>query len=92
MPLRRKIVVPIMVFLLPVVIGAGLFFLASYLLPGFLESRIIAILKEEAGITDLALEFQELDLTGANLGSLRIGSAQNPALIVHSIHIDYAPG
>ena len=92
MPLKRQITIPIMVFLLLVVIGTGLFFLASYLLPGFLESRIIAILNEEAGITDLALEFQELDLTGANLGSIRIGSAQNPALIVRSIHIDYSPG
>ncbi|MBW2479653.1 MAG: hypothetical protein JRF38_06655, partial [Deltaproteobacteria bacterium] len=92
MPLKRKIAIPIIVFLLLVVIGTGLFFLASYLLPGFLESRIIAILNEEAGITDLALEFQELDLTGANLGSIRIGSAQNPALIVRSIHVDYSPG
>ena len=92
MPLNRRITIPIIFFLLVIVIGTGLFFLASYLLPDFLESRIISILKKEAGITDLALEFQELDLTGANLGSMRIGSAQNPALIVRSIHIDYSPG
>jgi len=92
MPLKRQIAYPIILFFLLIVIGTGLFFLASYLLPGFLESKIISILKKEAGITDLALEFQELDLKGANLGSMRIGSAQNPALIVRSIHIDYSPG
>jgi hypothetical protein len=92
MPLKRQIAIPIILFLLLIVIGAGLFFLTSYLLPGFLESKIISILKKETGITDLDLEFQELDLTGANLGSMRIGSAQNPALVVRSIHIDYSPG
>ena len=92
MPLKRQIAIPIIFFLLLIVIGTGLFFLTSYLLPGFLESKIISILKKEAGITDVALEFQELDLTGANLGSMRIGSAQNPALVVRSIHIDYSPG
>ena len=91
MPLKRQIAIPIIFFMLLILIGAGLFFLTSYLLPGFLESKIISLLKKEAGITDVALEFQELDLTGANLGSMRIGSAQNPALVVRSIHIDYSP-
>ncbi len=92
MPLKRQITIPIIFFLLLIVIGTGLFFLASYLLPGYLESKVISIFKEKAGIADLTLEFQELDLNGANLGSMRIGSAQNPALIVRSIHIDYSPG
>ena len=92
MLLKRQIAIPIIFCLLLLVIGTGLFFLASYLLPGFLESKIISILNEEAGITDVALKFQELDLTGANLGSMRIGSDQNPALVVRSIHIDYSPG
>jgi hypothetical protein len=61
-------------------------------LPGFLESKIISILKKDAAITDLALDFHELDLDGANLGSLRIGTPENPALIIRSIHIDYSPG
>ena len=78
-------------FLLLILIGAGLFFLTSYLLPGFLESKIISILKKETGITDFALDVQELDLDGANLGSLRVGTPENPALIIRSIHIDYSP-
>jgi hypothetical protein len=92
MPLKRQIAYPVIFFVLLILVGAGLFFLTSYLLPGFLESKIISILKKDAGITDFALEFHELDLAGANLGSMRIGSAQNPALVVRSIHIDYSPG
>jgi hypothetical protein len=92
MPLKRQIAYLLTFFVLLILIGAGLFFLTSYLLPGFLESKIISTLKKETGITDLDLEFQELDLTGANLGSMRIGSVQNPALVVRSIHIDYSPG
>ncbi len=78
--------------MLLIVIGVGLFFLTSYLLPGFVESKIISVLKKDAGITDFALEVQELDLYGADLGSLRIGTPENPALIIRSIHVDYSPG
>ena len=92
MPLKRQIVYPIIFFLLIILTGVGLFFLTSYLLPVYLESKIISILKKDAGITDFALDFYELDLEGANLGSMRIGTAQNPALVVRSIHIDYSPG
>ena len=92
MPLKRQIAIPIILFLLLIVIGAGLIFLTSYLLPGFLESKIISILKKDAGIPDFALEVHELDLAGANMGSMRIGNAQDPALVVRSIHIDYSPG
>ena len=91
MPLKRQIAYPIIFFLLLIIMGAGLFFLASYLLPGFVESKIISILKKDAGITDFALEVHELDLDGANLGSLRIGTPENPALVIRSIHIDYSP-
>ncbi|MDH4011674.1 MAG: hypothetical protein OEU55_13210, partial [Desulfobacterales bacterium] len=92
MPLKRQIAIPIIFFLLLIVIGAGLIFLTSYLLPGFLESKIISILNKDAGIPDFTLEVHELDLAGANMGSMRIGNAQNPALVVRSIHIDYSPG
>jgi hypothetical protein len=92
MPLNRRIAIPFIFFVLLILIGAGLIFLTSYLLPGFLESKIISILKKDAGITDFALEVHELDLAGADMGSMRIGTAQNPALVVRSIHIDYSPG
>jgi hypothetical protein len=91
MPLKRQIAIPLIFILLLIFIGIGLFFLTSFLLPDFLESKIISILKKDAAINELALDFHELDLDGANLGSLRIGTPQNPALIIRSIHIDYSP-
>ena len=91
MPPKRQITYPIIFFLLLILIATGILILTSYLLPDFLESKIISILKKDAAITDLALDFQELDLDGANLGSLRIGPPQNPALIIRSLHIDYSP-
>jgi hypothetical protein len=80
MSLKRQIAIPIICFLLLILIGAGLLFLTSYILPDFLESKIISIFKKDGAITDLALDFHELDLDGANLGSL-----------IRSIHIDYSP-
>jgi hypothetical protein len=91
LPRKRQIVYPIIFFFLFILIGIGLLFLTSYLLPDFLESKIISILKKDGAITDLALDFRELDLDGANMGSVRIGTPQNPALIIRSIHIDYTP-
>lgn len=80
-----------MFFLLAILIGAGLFFWASFFLPGLIESKLISILKKDAGITDLTLDFRQLDLEGADLGPLRLGVPQNPALIVQSVQVDYEP-
>ena len=92
MPIKRQIVYPLVFFLLLILVSVGLFFVSSYFLPGFLESKIISILKKDTGITDFNFDFHELDLEGASLGSLRIGNEQNPAVVIRSIHIDYSPG
>jgi len=62
--------------------------LASYLLPGLFESKLISILKKNAGISEFSLDFRQLDLKGADLGPLRLGSPQNPAVIVRSVQVD----
>jgi hypothetical protein len=87
---KRQIAYPFVFFLLIISTGVGLLFLISNLLPGFLESKIISIFKKEVGITDFALVLNELDLEGANLGSVRIGPPQDPALVIHSLHIAYS--
>lgn len=92
MSLRRKITFPIIFLLLVVLVGVGLFFLVSYLLPGLFESKLISILKKDVGIPEFTMDLRELDLEGANLGPLRLGAPQNPALIVRSIQVDYTPG
>lgn len=55
-------------------------------------TRIISILKKDAGISEITLNLRELDLDGADLGPLRLGSSRNPAVVVRSIHVDYSPG
>jgi hypothetical protein len=92
MPLKRQIAIPIIFFLLLILIGVGLLFLTSFLLPDFLESRIISILGKDVGISEFTLNLRELDLAGADLGPLRLGSQQNPALLIRSIQVDYSPG
>ena len=92
MPLKRQIAIPIIFFLLLIVIGAGLLFLTAYLLPGVLESKIISILKKDVGISEFTVNLRELDLAGADLGPLHLGSQQNPALLIRSIQVDYSAG
>jgi hypothetical protein len=90
MPLKRQIAIPIVFVALLILTGAGLFFLTSYLLPGFVESKIISILKKDVGISEFTLNLRKLDLAGADLGPLHLGSRQNPALIIRSIQVDYS--
>jgi len=92
MPVGRKITFAISFILLVILIGGGLFFLASTLLPGLFESKLNSILKKETGISELSLDLRQLDLEGAALGPLRLGSARNPAVIVQSVQVDYAAG
>lgn len=92
MPVRRKITLAIIFLLLVILIGGGLFYLVSTLLPGLFESKLITILQKDAGISELSLDFRQLDLEGADLGPLRLGSPQNPAVIVQSVQVDYAAG
>jgi hypothetical protein len=92
MPVGRKIILSIIFVLLVILVGGGLFFLTSYLLPGLFESKLTSILKKDAGISEFKLAFRQLDLDGADLGPLRLGSPQNPAVIVRSVQVDYAAG
>lgn len=90
MPLKRQIAYPLVFCLLLILSSVGFLFLVSNLLPAFLESKITSIFKSDAGFTDFAIDFQALNLEGANLGSLRIGPPQDPALVIHSLHIAYS--
>ena len=89
---KRRIAYPLIILLLILFIGTVLFVLTDYLLPDLLESRIISILKKDAGISEFTLNLRELDLGGADLGPLRLGPPQNPALVIRSIQVDYSPG
>jgi len=90
MSLNRKIAYPVLVCLLLILSSLGFLYLISNFLPDFLESKIASSFKKNAGFVDFALDLQELDLEGASLGALRVGPPQNPALVIHSLHIAYS--
>jgi hypothetical protein len=91
MSLKPKIALSVRIFLvlamLVVGLGAGFY----YFLPRYLESRIIPQLVTETGIADFAFNVRHIGIYGADLGALRIGPEQTPALLIRSAQIDYTP-
>ena len=81
MLLRRYITYPLIILLLILVIGTGLFLATDALLPGLLETWIISILKKDAGISEITLNMRELDLDGADLGARSVLSRIYPDLL-----------
>jgi len=66
--------------------------IAAYLyLPSFLESRLIPQLASDAGISEFAIKVRSVGFEGADLSDFRLGSQQNPALIVRTVQVDYSP-
>ena len=65
---------------------------AIYLyIPHYVESNLIPQLAAEAGISDFAVNIRNVGFFDADLGNLRIGPQENPALAVQSVQIDYSP-
>ena len=86
---KQKIAISALLFLVLMLfsIVAAIYFY----LPHHLESKIIPKLAADAGITDLAFNVRNIGLFGADLGVLRIGPDQNPALVIQSVQVDYSP-
>ena len=69
----------------------GVLYTFSFVLPKFLESKIISDLEADTGISEFSFHVRELDLAGADFGNIRFGSESDPALVIRSIQIDYSP-
>jgi hypothetical protein len=67
----------------------GLFFFYAFL-PAYVESKLIPRIGKDLGFEKVACDVRRIGFTGADLGSLRIGDFEKPALIVDSIQMDYA--
>jgi prepilin-type processing-associated H-X9-DG protein len=91
MSLKRKIAFTggglLFFVLLLVILLAGIYFY----LPYYLQSNIIPQLAAEAGISDFAVNIRHIGFFNADLGTLRIGRQENPALVVQSVQVDYSP-
>jgi hypothetical protein len=64
----------------------------SFFIPQGLQSIIISEIRSATGLTDFSMQVRELDLSGADFGDVHIGDADQPALIVRSIQLDYTAG
>ena len=87
---KRKIILVVRLLLLLVVVVIGLGFGLYLYLPHYLESRVIRLLVAETGISDFAFKIRHIGISGADMGVLRIGPEQNPALTIRSAQIDYS--
>ena len=91
MSLKPKIALTVRILLVLTVFVVGLGAGFYYFLPRYLESRIIPQLLTETGIADFAVNVRHIGVYGADLGALRIGPEQTPALLIRSAQIDYTP-
>ncbi len=88
---KRKIALTVRILLVLAVFVVGLWVGLYFFLPRYLESRVIPQLVAETGIADFALKVRHIGIFGADLGTLRIGPEQKPALLIRSAQIDYTP-
>lgn len=67
---------------------AGLLFFG----PAYIERTVVPDLGRRLGLDELRLDIRRIGLRGADIGALRIGGEDRPALTVGPALIDYAPG
>lgn len=91
MSMKRKIAMAGMLLCLAVALIVGLLAAAYLYLPVYLESKIIPRIASDAGLTDFSIDVRNVGFFSADLGTLRIGPPENPALIVGSVQVDYSP-
>ena len=91
MSLKPKIALSVRILLVLAVFVGGLWAGLYFFLPRYLESRILAQLVTETGIAEFAFKVRHIGIYGADLGALRIGPVQKPALVIRSVQIDYTP-
>jgi hypothetical protein len=89
---KRKIALVLGPLLVLAICFMGLLAGIHFYLPHYLESRILPELMAETGISDIAFKIRRVGFGGADLGEIRIGPSENPALLIRSVQLDYSPG
>jgi hypothetical protein len=84
---RQFFLVCFLIAILVVSVGGLCFFYAF--MPTYVESRLIPQMGKALGFKKVVSHVRRVGLTGSDIGSLRIGDYENPALIVDSIQMDY---
>ncbi len=87
MSTKPKIALTVRILLVLAVIVIGILAGLYFFLPDYLEARVIPQLLAKTGITDFAFKVRHIGIYGADLGALRIGSEQKPALVIQSVQV-----
>ena len=91
MSLKRKIALSGGVLLFSVLLLVSLLTGIYFYLPHYLADEVIPKLAADAGIAKFDVRIRNIGLFDADLGPLRLGPADNPALVVQSVQVDYSP-
>ena len=91
MSTKPKITLTVCILLVLAVIAVGIWAGLYFFLPPYLEAKVIPQLLAKTGITDFAFKIRHIGIYSADLGALRIGPEQKPALLIQSAQIDYTP-
>ena len=67
---------------------AGLLFFG----PAYIERTVVPDIGRRMGVDEMRLDIRRIGLRGADIGALRIGEEDRPALTVGAALVDYAPG
>ncbi|MBT8369732.1 MAG: YdbH domain-containing protein, partial [Deltaproteobacteria bacterium] len=88
---KRKIIFSGGLLFILAVLLFGLLAGFYFYLPHYLESKIIPQIATTIGISELSVNVRNTGFWGADLGNMRIGEQQKPALLIRSVQIDYTP-
>jgi hypothetical protein len=86
-PLRYGVVAVLVL----AVIGIGAWVAFMLFGPGYIETSVAPGIARWMGIGQVDLDIRRIGSTGAEIASLKVGEADNPALILGPVLIDYAP-
>jgi len=87
MSLKRKFVYGVFLFLLLLVCTLALLF---FFAPPYLNSELFSQIVRDAGLKGFSWDVRRIGLTGADIGSLQIGTDEKKALSVKSVQLDYS--
>ncbi len=88
--LKRKLSRSIVYLLLVISVPVGILLAGYWVLPVYIESKLIPKLFEKIGISPLECRIRRLDFSGLDAGPIRFGNEKDTALLIRTLQIDYA--
>ena len=87
---RKTFYAAVIVLTLLIALSLALATAARYYLPAYLAEVLVKKISASTG-SPVHVQVRRSWLYGADFGNIRIGSAENPTLIIPSVQVDYSP-